>query len=44
MVFAIFQPIVEVFPLNHLLCTVNDGHGLMYHENFPVNSIFCAQP
>ena len=43
-VFADFQPIAKVFPLNHLLCTVHDGHGLMHRKNFPVNSIFCAQP
>ena len=42
-VFAVFQPIAKVFPLNHLLCTVHDGHGLMLCENFPVNSVFCAQ-
>ena len=42
--FAVFQPITKVFPLNHLLCTVHDGHGLMHCESFPVNSVFCAQP
>ena len=42
--FAVFQLIVKVFPLNHLLCTVHDGYGLMYRESFPVNSVFCAQP
>ena len=41
--FAGFQPIAKVFPLNHLLCTVHDGHGLMHREIFPVNSVFCAQ-
>ena len=39
--FAVFQPIMKVFPLIHLLCTVHDGHGLM---SFPVNSVFYAQP
>ena len=39
--FAVFQPIAKVFPLNHLLCTVHDGHGLMHCESFPVNSIQC---
>ena len=39
-----FQPIVKVFPLNHLLCTVHNGMGLMHRESFPVNSVFCAQP
>ena len=39
-----FHPIAKVFPLNHLLCTVQDGHGLMHHESFPVNSVFCTQP
>ena len=43
-VFVDFQPIVKVFPLNYLLCTVHDGHGLMHCESFPVNSVFCAQP
>ena len=43
-VFAIFQPIAKVLLFNHLLCTVHDGHGLMYCESFPVNSVFCAQP
>ena len=38
--FAVFQPITKVFPLNHLLCTVHDGHGLMYCKSFPVNSVF----
>ena len=28
--FAVFQPIAKVFPLNHLLCIVHDGHGLMH--------------
>ena len=42
--FAVFQPIAKVFPLNHLLCTIHDGYGLMHHESFPVNSVFCAQP
>ena len=41
--FTVFQPIVKVFPLNHLLCTVHDGHGLMHQESFPVNSVFYAQ-
>ena len=41
---AIFQPIVKVSPLNHLLCTLHDGHGLMHRERFPVDSEFCAQP
>ena len=43
-VFADFQPIVKVFPLNYLLCTVHDGHGRIHRKNFPVNSVFCAQP
>ena len=43
-VFAVFQPIAKVFPLNHLLYTVHDGHGLMHRESFSVNSVFCAQP
>ena len=43
-VFVVFQLITKVFPLNHLLCTVHDGHGLMHCESFPVNSVFCAQP
>ena len=43
-VFVDFQPITKVFPLNHLLCTVHDGHGLMHRENFLVNSVFCSQP
>ena len=38
--FAVFQPIAKVFPLNHLLCTVDDGHGLMHRKSFPVNSVF----
>ena len=42
--FAVFQPIVKVFTLNHLLCTVHDGHSLIHHESFPVNSVFCSQP
>ena len=37
--FAVFQPIAKVFPLNHLLCTVYDGHGLMHCKSFPVNSV-----
>ena len=43
-VFMVFQPIAKVFPLNHLPCTVHNGMDLMHHENFPVNSVFCAQP
>ena len=43
-VFAVFQPIVKVFPFNHLLCTVHDGQSLMHCESFPVNGVFCAQP
>ena len=43
-VFAVFQLIAKVFPLNHLLCTVHDGHSLMHRKSFPVNSVFCAQP
>ena len=39
-----FLPIVKVFPLNHLPCTVHNGMGLMHRESFPVNSVFCAQP
>ena len=42
-IFTVFQLIAKVFPLNHLLCTVHDGHGLMHCESFPVNSVFCAQ-
>ena len=42
--FHSFQPITKVFPLNHFLCTVHDGHGLMHHESFPVNSVFYARP
>ena len=42
-VFAGFQPIAKVFPLNYLLCTVHEGHGLMHRESFPVNSVFCAR-
>ena len=41
--FTVFQPIAKVFPLNHLLRTVHDGHGLMHRVSFPVNSVFCAQ-
>ena len=44
MIFVVFQLIAKVFPLNHLLCIVHDGHGLMHCESFPVNSVFCAQP
>ena len=36
--------VFTVFPLNHLLCTAHDGYGLMHHESFPVNNVFCAQP
>ena len=43
-VFTVFQPIAKVFPLNHLLCTVHNGMGLMHRESFPVNGVFCAQP
>ena len=43
-VFTVFQPIAKVFPLNHLLCTVLDGHGLMHRESFPVSGVFCEQP
>ena len=42
--FTVFQPIAKVFLLNHLLCTVHDGHGLMHCKSFPVNSVFCAKP
>ena len=31
---AIFQPIVKVFPVNHLLCAVHDGLGQMHHKKF----------
>ena len=31
------------FPLNHLLCTVHNGLGLMHRKSFPVNSVLCAQ-
>ena len=44
--FAVFvdvQPIAKVFPLNYLLCTVHNGHGLMHRGSFPVKSVFCAQ-
>ena len=37
-----FQPIMKVFPLNHLLCTVHNGKGLMHRESFPVNSVLCT--
>ena len=37
MVFAVFQSVAKVFPSNHLLCTVHDGHGLIHCESFPVN-------
>ena len=43
-VFTVFWPIAKVFPLNHLPCTVHNGMGLMHRKNFPVNSVFCAQP
>jgi len=43
-VFAVFQQIAKVFPLNQLLCTVHDYHSLMHCENFPVNSVICTQP
>ena len=43
-VFTVFQPIAKVFSLNHLPCTVHNGMDLMHRENFPVNSVFCAQP
>ena len=39
-----FSQSLKVFPLNHLLCTVHDGHGLMHRESFTVNSVFSAQP
>ena len=39
--FTVFQPIMKVFPSNHLLCTVHDGHSQIYHESFPVYSVFC---
>ena len=39
-VFTVLQSIAKVFPLNHLLCIVKYGHGLMHHKNFPVNSVF----
>ena len=42
--FCSFSANCESFPLNHLLCTVHDGHGLMHRESFPVNSVFYAQP
>ena len=42
--FVVFELIAKVFPLNNLLCTVYDGHGLMHRESFPVNSVFCTQP
>ena len=42
--FMVFQPIVEVFPLNHLLYTLHEVHGLMHRKSFPVTSVFCAQP
>ena len=41
--FTFFQSIAKVFPLNHLLCTVHDGHGLIHREVFPVNNVFCTQ-
>jgi len=42
--FAVFQLIAKIFPLNHLLCTVHNDHGLMHRKSFPVKSVFCAQP
>ena len=33
-VFAVFQSIAKVFPLNHMLCIVHDGHSLMHHKVF----------
>ena len=38
-----FQPIAKVFPLNHLLCMVHDGQGLVHRKSFPVNGVFYAQ-
>ena len=32
----------KVFPLNHLLCTMHNGIGLMHRESFPVNSVLCT--
>ena len=43
-IFRGFSADCESFPLNHFLCIAYDGHGLMHHESFPVNSAFCAQP
>ena len=40
--FRSFSANRESFPSNHLLCTVNNDHGLMHRESFPVNSVFCA--
>ena len=42
-VFAVFQPIAKVFPLNHLLSITHDGRGLMHRESFPVNGVFYTQ-
>ena len=42
-VFAVFWPIVKIFPLNCLLCTVRNGMGLVHRKSFPVNGMFCAQ-
>ena len=43
-IFVVFKPIAKIFPLNHLLCTVHDGHGLINRKIFPVNSVFSARP
>ena len=42
--FREFSADCKIFPLNHLLCTVHDGHGLMHLESFLENSVFCTQP
>ena len=41
-IFAVFQPIAKVFPLNYLLCKVHDGIGPMRCESFHVNGMLCT--
>ena len=38
---SLFQSIAEVFPSNHLLCTVHYGHGLMHRESSSEWCILC---
>ena len=33
---------MKVLPLNHLLCIINNGMGLMHRESFPVNGVLCT--